>query len=88
LAVALLGCGDQKRPTGASHAATHATAGVPLTKVTPAQAAIALGATPLAIDEDGVPRLLRGDDATALPAATPSDSALRHVARLAPAWGV
>jgi len=52
------------------------------------QAAIALGVTPLAIDEVGEPRLLRGTQGPALPAATPSMSASLHVARLAAAWGV
>jgi hypothetical protein len=52
------------------------------------QAAIALGATPLAIDEVGVPRLLRGSGGPALPATSPSTSAMLHVARIAPAWGV
>lgn len=56
--------------------------------MTPARAAIALGTTPLALDEAGVPRLLRGNGGIALPAATPAQSAALHVARLAPAWGV
>ena len=55
----------------------------------PVAAAIKLGATPLAIDDHGVPRLLRGTPAMSrLPAATATASALQHVARLAPAWGV
>jgi len=34
---------------------------VHLTKRTPVAAAIELGATPLAVDEHGIPRLLRSD---------------------------
>lgn len=55
---------------------------MPLAPATPAQRAINEGVIPLAIDETGVPRLLRGTDATSLP--TPE----LHVARLARAWGV
>jgi hypothetical protein len=55
---------------------------VPIAPATPAQRAISAGAIPLAIDETGVPRLLRAADSTAL--ASPE----LHVARLAPAWGV
>src|SRR6185312_8825735 len=50
----------------------------------PAAAAIALGATPISVDERGVPRLLKGGPA--LPGATPTDIAIAHVLRLAPAW--
>jgi len=57
--------------------------------MTPVAAAIDLGVTPLAIDEAGVPRLLRGGAATrAMPAASATGSAVQHVERLAPAWGV
>jgi large repetitive protein len=87
-AVALLGCGDHTRTSGARSAPSRGTAAVPLVPPTPAQRAIAAGTTPLAIDEDGLPRLLRGADAIALPAATPAKSAALHVARLASTWGV
>jgi large repetitive protein len=57
--------------------------------MTPVMRAIELGVTPLAIDETGVPRLMTGGTATrAMPDATPIASAIRHVERLAPAWGV
>ena len=52
------------------------------------QSAIALGITPLAIDEDDAPRLLRTATSVALPAATPATSATLHVAHVAQAWGV
>ena len=51
-------------------------------------AAIALGATPLSMDEGGTPRLLIGSDVANLRAATPTASARAYVSRLAPAWGV
>lgn len=86
--VALLGCGDQKKPSGASSAPARQAKAVPLGEVTPAQSAIALDATPLAIDEVGVPRLVQASDGVALPAGTPAKSAVAHVARLASAWGV
>jgi hypothetical protein len=54
--------------------------------LTPVTAAIRLGATPLSIDEHGVPRLLRGGPALVAPDAT--TAARMHVERLAPAWGV
>ena len=76
------------RPSRASHAPAGGATGIPLTAPTAAQRAIAVGTTPLAIDEAGIPRLVRGDGTTALPAATPAASAARHVARLAQAWGV
>jgi hypothetical protein len=76
-ALALLGCGDNKPST-----ATRTRGAVPLAPATPAQRAISAGAIPLAIDETGVPRLLRAADATSLP------SPELHVARLARAWGV
>ncbi|MGN6106125.1 MAG: M36 family metallopeptidase, partial [Kofleriaceae bacterium] len=54
----------------------------------PVAAAIELGTAPLALDERGVPHLLRGASAPAAPAVTATESARQHVARLAPAWGV
>ncbi|HMG56340.1 MAG TPA: M36 family metallopeptidase, partial [Kofleriaceae bacterium] len=62
---------------------------VPLAPMTPIAAAIDLGVTPFAIDEAGVPRLLRGT--TTMPrmsAADATTTARMHVERLAPAWGV
>ncbi|MEO7732353.1 MAG: M36 family metallopeptidase, partial [Kofleriaceae bacterium] len=57
--------------------------------MTPVAHAIELGATPMAVDEQGVPRLLRGSDAMpSLVAADASSSARQHVERLAPAWNV
>ena len=87
-AVALQGCGDNRQTSGVSSAPSRGTIGVELAPATPAQRAIAAGTTPLAIDEEGVPRLLRGTDAVAFPAATPGRSAALHVARLASTWGV
>ncbi|MBL9013491.1 MAG: M36 family metallopeptidase [Myxococcales bacterium] len=57
-------------------------ASVPLVAVTPVQRAIASGTTPLAVDEEGIPRLLVARDALH------AGSASEHVARLAPSWGV
>ncbi|HWO18539.1 MAG TPA: M36 family metallopeptidase [Kofleriaceae bacterium] len=54
----------------------------------PAAAAHELGMTPLALDERGVPRLLRAAGAPPAPAATATESALAHLGRLSPAWGV
>ena len=57
--------------------------------MTPHAAAIGLGAIPLAVDDTGVPHLLRGDATMpAIPAADATTSARMHVQRLAPAWGV
>ena len=57
--------------------------------MTPATHAIALGATPIAIDEQGIPRLLSGSAAMpALAAADATTAARQHVERLAPAWSV
>jgi hypothetical protein len=52
----------------------------------PSAAAIALGATPVSVDERGVPRLLQGGPA--LPGANPTEIAIAQALRLAPAWGV
>lgn len=55
----------------------------------PIAAAFELGATPLAVDDRGVPNLLRGGDAMpAMAAADAATMARMHVERLAPAWGV
>jgi len=59
-----------------------------ITPMTPVAAAISLGATPLAIDEHGIPRLLRGDTAMRMRAPDVATAARMHVQRLAPAWGV
>jgi hypothetical protein len=86
----LLSCGDsQSPPTGAPPTPTDPGTVVPMT---PVAAAIELGTTPLAVDERGVPRLLRGSAAMpAMPALAGADvvtAARQHVERLAPAWGV
>lgn len=78
--LALLGCGDNRSNSAQSRART----AVPLVSPTPAQRAIAAGAIPLAIDETGVPRLLRAADGNAVK----MPSAEQHVTRLASAWGV
>jgi len=54
----------------------------------PVAAALALGTSPLAISERGVPRLLHGNGVPAAPATTATESAKTHLARLAPAWGL
>ncbi|MEJ7601999.1 MAG: M36 family metallopeptidase [Kofleriaceae bacterium] len=51
-------------------------------------AAITLGATPMSIDETGVPQLLIGSTIANLRGPTPTASARAYVARLAPAWNV
>jgi hypothetical protein len=57
--------------------------------MTPVARAYDLGATPLAVDDSGMPRLLRGNDgAPAMPAADAASMARLHVERLAPVWGV
>src|SRR4051812_28285726 len=62
---------------------------IPLAPVTPVAAAIQRGALPLAIDDHGLPRLLRGTPAVPpVIAADPTTAARLHVERLAPAWGV
>ncbi|HEY0252548.1 MAG TPA: M36 family metallopeptidase, partial [Kofleriaceae bacterium] len=65
-------CGDSARP--------------PQT-LSPTSAALSLGAAPFAIDEHGVPQLLRFTTAPKLPGATPTDVARAHVERMLPAWG-
>src|SRR5689334_17780137 len=91
--IALLGsCSDptsQSPPTGAPPTGAPPTAApVAITPMTPVTAAIRLGTTPLAIDEHGIPRLLRGDTATRMQAPDVATAARMHVQRLAPAWGV
>jgi hypothetical protein len=56
--------------------------------MTPVAAAIDLGVVPFAVDEHGIPRLLRGSPALQMQAPTASAAARLHVQRLAPAWGV
>jgi uncharacterized protein (TIGR03382 family) len=83
----LLSCGDPSPQP----AAAPARPSTPVTTVpaTPAATALRLGATPLAVNDRGVPHLLRGTEATPkLPAADATSTARQHVARLAPAWGV
>jgi MYXO-CTERM domain-containing protein len=61
----------------------------PIVPMTPVARAIDLGATPLAVDDGGIPRLLRGNaDAPAMPAVDAASTARLHVERLAPVWGV
>ena len=55
-------------------------------EASPVAAAVELGATPLALDERGVPRLLAGGPVLA--GATPTAIAIAQAQRLAPAWGV
>ncbi|MEJ7601219.1 MAG: M36 family metallopeptidase [Kofleriaceae bacterium] len=55
---------------------------------TPAMRAMALGATPLSVDDRGRPRLMQVRAGAIARAATPTASAKLHVERLASAWGV
>jgi hypothetical protein len=85
-ATLLVACSDPRPPT-----ATHTAAVVqPRVQVnaTPVAAAIALGTTPLSVDEHGVPRLLIASTSLVAPAATATDSARIHIKTLAAAWGV
>src|SRR5882672_3614380 len=78
----LLNCGDPL-PSG-----TPGTA-VPIAPMTPVAAAIELGVVPFAINESGIPLMMRGGATMpTMPAADATTSARMHVARLAPAWGV
>jgi len=70
-------CTDTAAPTRGDVAAFYGS---------PAAAAIALGATPVSVDERGVPRLLKGGPA--LHGANATEIAIAHALRLAPAWGV
>jgi hypothetical protein len=53
----------------------------------PVSAAIALGTSPMSVDETGVPRLLLGTTIPNLAGPTPAASARAYVSRLAAAWG-
>lgn len=83
----LISCSDSTSdpPTAAPPPAANP---VPITAMTPVAAAIQLGVTPLAIDEHGVPRLLRSEAAVPVQAPTVAAAARLQVQRLAPAWGV
>jgi len=82
----VIACSDPTPPTRATP--TRAVLGVVPPGASPVAAAIALGTTPLAVDERGIPRLLQAASVLAAPAATATESARVHVARLARAWGV
>jgi hypothetical protein len=87
--IALLSSCADPQPPPTTVATPPASAAIPLSKPTPVTAAIELGAMPLAVDEAGVPRLLRGGPAMpAMAGADASTAARQHVERLAPAWGV
>jgi hypothetical protein len=84
----LLSCGDphSASPTGGFATSGHST---PISVVTPSRRAIDLGASAVATDPNGTPRFLRATDTSpALPAATATASAIAHLSRLAPVWGV
>jgi len=79
------GCGDNRSSHAqpvARQSSVGSVAGLP-----PVAAAIALGTTPLAVDERGIPRLLRAANTPLLPAPTATEVARAHVERLLPAWG-
>ncbi len=76
----LLACGETQDPSEPSPRRA--------VSATPAAAARELGMMPLALDERGVPRLLHAAAVAPAPATTATESALTHLGRLAPAWGV
>jgi MYXO-CTERM domain-containing protein len=79
----LLSCADTHSPS------TNETGSAIISAQTPSAAAVQLGATPSALDSQGVPRMLRGTaNQPAVVAATATAAARMHVERLAPAWGV
>lgn len=80
------GCGDN-RSSHAQPVARQSTVGGAIAGLPPVAAAIALGTVPLAIDERGIPRLLRAATTPLLPAPTATEVARAHVERLLPAWG-
>jgi len=61
----LVACSEQSTPDVVNRASKQLPA-----NATPVAAAAALGATPLAVNSRGVPRLLQGKDVAAAPAAT------------------
>ncbi len=78
----LAACGDSRAPSDDTGQKRPAPA-------SPVAAAMQLGVTPLALDDRGLPRLLRASDVVApAPAATATESALTHLGRLSAAWGV
>jgi MYXO-CTERM domain-containing protein len=79
----LLSCADSNSPS------TSETSSEIISAQTPSAAALQLGATPSALDKQGVPRMLRGTaNQPAVVAASATAAARMHVERLAPAWGV
>ncbi|HEX3473907.1 MAG TPA: M36 family metallopeptidase [Kofleriaceae bacterium] len=86
--VLLISCTDPAAPppSGAPPPAPYRITAI--TAMTPVAAAIDLGVVPFAVDEHGIPRLLRGSPALQVSAPTASAAARIHVQRLAPAWGV
>ena len=87
--IVLAACHGDPDPVPTVRATSSMRARVPA-GANPVAAAIALGTTPVSIDERGVPRLLRatGGAPVAAASSSPSASARWHVVRLAPAWGV
>ncbi|MEO8554941.1 MAG: hypothetical protein ABI678_33410, partial [Kofleriaceae bacterium] len=79
------GCGDN-RTSHVQPVARQSSVGA-VSALPPVAAAIALGTTPLAVDERGIPRLLRAATTPLLPAPTATEVARAHVERLLPAWG-
>jgi len=79
----LLGCANPHSPS------TDESSSTIISAKTPTAAAVALGATPLAVDKKGVPHFLRGAvHQPAMAASSATAAARTHVERLAPAWGV
>src|SRR5512143_3217092 len=86
--VLLTSCTDPAAPPPGGAPPPPPTPVTAITAMTPVAAAIDLGVEPFAVDEHGVPRLLRGGPGLQVSAPTASAAARLHVQRLAPAWGV
>ena len=79
----LVSCADTHSPS------TQETDSSIISAQTPSAAAVQLGATPSALDKQGIPRMLRGAaNQPAVTAASATAAARQHIERLAPAWGV
>jgi hypothetical protein len=85
LLLGLAACGDPSPATRPGRAEPTRPAHIAPAGASPVAAAIALGTTPMAVDETGVPRLLVGTSVPKLGGATPARA---YVSQLAAAWGV
>jgi MYXO-CTERM domain-containing protein len=79
----LLSCADTHSPS------TQESDSAIISAKTPAAKAVQLGATPMSLDKQGIPRMLRGGpNQEPVVAANATAAARAHLERLAPAWGV